>query len=1087
LKVWIIGARRMLVWVGPALVLLLAVVSGFLTWVLTTQQGSRWLLITAARQFDGEVRDVHGSVLQGLRVGHLSLSLPDAAVQARDVQLDVDWWALWERRLHVRTLSAQALALALNVATSPKAPPNRGAETPTPEEMGVFTAWPIPVALDRLALARLDVQINGEALSLGVDGLELAARVTGDGGSVRMRKLALAHALGDVALQADVAWRWDAWAEGFALKTVDLDVRLLDGAHWNNQPLTGALLMQAQPAPVSSSPSTLYDLATAWTLPQLALDVTLGQNRVTLDGAFGLAADRLALDVNIPTLAEFWPQLAGSLRVQGQAGGGVVRHQAELQAVFTPSDRQPSLTTSQSASFVLADEVKRGSSHPEPKTPLNRGGDVLDRRAAGVFSDQAPVQIALAFTGHWEHPGERNAEWRARITQLRVQRADAHVDALEPLTLDGRAQTQGWQWTIGAVPLRLALNGEALLTLDHEQSIVGDGRWETRGGIAQLHLTDVRIEQLRRVMRLNLGLDFGPDFGLTQPLRPVDASRSTVQAGSDVHVSTDWHLRFTDTLEGEWTLRHRVGDLVIPWDPPVPMGLRSFTLQVHAVRTAAGSSQLRGVAAIDTEAMGAITLHAQTQLRGDWQLASPGQTVVEVHSDMADLGWLNVFSTVPVELDGAVTTHLKAQHRSDGRWTTEGRVAGQGIRIVYPDEGVRLLDGTLAARFDDEYFVLEALRFPARLRVEPRERRTREWIRTDPDAQNGSLTVSGSWHLRDQAGGVAVALHRYSLLQRSDRHAMFSGTVRVDAAADASALVITGDLSTDAGWVDLDIVSGVPTLDGDVVVQRAGDAPASSTGAAFAAVSLDLTIDLGSRVYLTGYGLDSALEGQLRLRMQDGRLRADGALQTRGGVVSAYGQQLRLQRGSLTFQGDTTSPVLDVVAVRAGDLAVQAGVRVAGTARRPRIELISTPEVNDVEKLSWLLLGRGPDQAGGDAVLLLSVGSSFFTGGEPFYRQFGLDELSMRAGALGATGSLLPVESVVRSLDAGTSDVERQFIVASKNISQDFTLSVEQALADTGTVGRISYRLARGLNASLSLGRVNGLALVYRWFSRDGD
>jgi len=130
-------------------------------------------------------------------------------------------------------------------------------------------------------------------------------------------------------------------------------------------------------------------------------------------------------------------------------------------------------------------------------------------------------------------------------------------------------------------------------------------------------------------------------------------------------------------------------------------------------------------------------------------------------------------------------------------------------------------------------------------------------------------------------------------------------------------------------------------------------------------------------------------------------------------------------------------------------------------------------------------LGRGPDNAGGDAALLLSVGSSFFTGGEPFYRQFGLDELSVRSGTLGATGSLLPVESVVRSLDAGVSDIERQFVVASKNISQGFTLSVEQALSDTGTVGRISYRLARGLNASLSLGTVNGLALVYRWFSRD--
>jgi translocation and assembly module TamB len=80
---------------------------------------------------------------------------------------------------------------------------------------------------------------------------------------------------------------------------------------------------------------------------------------------------------------------------------------------------------------------------------------------------------------------------------------------------------------------------------------------------------------------------------------------------------------------------------------------------------------------------------------------------------------------------------------------------------------------------------------------------------------------------------------------------------------------------------------------------------------------------------------------------------------------------------------------------------------------------------------------------------------------------------------------VLPSESVVSSMDSGTSDIERRFISASKTLASGFTLSVRQALNDTGTVGRISYRLARGLNAELSVGTINGLALIYRWFSRD--
>ncbi|HWL28267.1 MAG TPA: translocation/assembly module TamB domain-containing protein, partial [Burkholderiaceae bacterium] len=188
-------------------------------------------------------------------------------------------------------------------------------------------------------------------------------------------------------------------------------------------------------------------------------------------------------------------------------------------------------------------------------------------------------------------------------------------------------------------------------------------------------------------------------------------------------------------------------------------------------------------------------------------------------------------------------------------------------------------------------------------------------------------------------------------------------------------------------------------------------------------------------------------------------------------------------RGSITFQGDITSPVLDIEALRTG-LAVEAGVRVAGTAKRPRIDLVSYPAVSEIEKLSWLLLGHGPDDSGGDVALLFSVGTSFLGSGEPFYRKFGINEVSIRSGELGSAGSVLPAESVVSALDSGTSDIERKFILVSKTLSNGITLSIQQALSDTGTVGRASYRLARGLTAELTGGTVNGLALVYRWFSR---
>lgn len=176
--------------------------------------------------------------------------------------------------------------------------------------------------------------------------------------------------------------------------------------------------------------------------------------------------------------------------------------------------------------------------------------------------------------------------------------------------------------------------------------------------------------------------------------------------------------------------------------------------------------------------------------------------------------------------------------------------------------------------------------------------------------------------------------------------------------------------------------------------------------------------------------------------------------------------------------------MLDIEALRTG-LAVEAGVRVAGTARSPRIELVSYPAVSEIEKLSWLLLGHGPNDTGGDMALLFSVGSSFLSDGEPFYRRFGIDEVSMRSGELASVASVLPAESVVSGLDSGTSDIERRFINISKRLGNGVTLGIRQALSETGTVARASYRLARGLTAEASVGTINGLALVYRWFSRE--
>src|SRR5690625_7927882 len=98
-------------------------------------------------------------------------------------------------------------------------------------------------------------------------------------------------------------------------------------------------------------------------------------------------------------------------------------------------------------------------------------------------------------------------------------------------------------------------------------------------------------------------------------------------------------------------------------------------------------------------------------------------------------------------------------------------------------------------------------------------------------------------------------------------------------------------------------------------------------------MSMDIEIDLGPRFYLTGYGVDSGLVGQLRIMMVGDQLTGLGALRTRGGAIEIYGQRLQLRRGTVTFQGDITNTILDLDALRTGD-AVCASVRCESTAQR---------------------------------------------------------------------------------------------------------------------------------------------------------
>ena len=897
-----------------------------------------------------------------------------------------------------------------------------------------------PRGLFPLRTARADLSLpDGSGLTADVDWQSTQAdgfvqdRLTG---KLDVRRLDVERLVGDVIPPAlvsmgatfDVALR-----DQSVLERAGIDLTIDPASRWNRQPLRGHVrgeIISAPPAGAQGAAGA--DPMANLRIDGLDIDLQVANNRLRGQGNLGQSASAITLDLAAPRLAALWPDVPGAATLKGKIGGTVAAHQGELAASYTP-----------------------------------------DRSRPGQLG-LAPAQASLRLNGGWG-PGSGNdatsklVGWRGTIAALKATHAGFGVDLAReiPLSFLPQAAAPQWQWEVGAASIALALPNRQSMVLDHRGSRGGHGRWETAGRIDN---AVINRELVRGIMG---ALD--PEALKRDDRAQTKVNKVSPDIARQIALDASWDLKFANALSGQARIARRSGDLLIPGDPPIPLGLRDLAVDITARPTTGARSRVDARFSAVTARMGNIDGTGQAILNG--LAMDAGQPVrATLNANIADLGWVTLFTGDALEIGGAVKASLEASGIPGKDWKTAGTVRASGLKIVQIDNGIRLFDGTLSARLSDNTVVLESLRFPASLRVLPTEWRTRTWITEEPDAKNGYIEARGQWALLTSTGRVNVNVHRFPILQRSDRFAMVSGVVDIDAALPR--LTITGDIKADAGWVSLEILQSVPTLDDDVRVRRPGDEDRVDVPMQ---ASMNLKYDMGPRFYITGMGLNAGIVGNMQILLNAGRLSGAGQLRTRGGRIEAYGQGLQLRRGTVTFQGALDNPVLDIEALRTNQ-QVQAGVKVGGTAQRPRIDLVSYPDVTDVEKLSWLILGRGPDDSGGEAALLLSAGAALLTGDEPFYRKFGLDDVSVRSGAIGSSGSILPDRTVASSVNRATDDLATQFVVASKRFANGITLSLEQSMSGSGTVGRASYQLGRGLSADLKGGTVTGLSLVYRTF-----
>jgi translocation and assembly module TamB len=222
---------------------------------------------------------------------------------------------------------------------------------------------------------------------------------------------------------------------------------------------------------------------------------------------------------------------------------------------------------------------------------------------------------------------------------------------------------------------------------------------------------------------------------------------------------------------------------------------------------------------------------------------------------------------------------------------------------------------------------------------------------------------------------------------------------------------------------------------------------------------------MGDKLHVRGRGLDAGLRGELRLTSPGGRLAVNGTLRVVDGTYQAYGQKLVIDRGVLTFAGPVENPRLDIEASRP-NLDVRVGVAVTGTALNPRIRLFSEPELSDLDKLSWLVLGRASETTGGaDTALLQQAALALLSGEGPgvsdrLMKSIGLDEVS------------------VRQTQGAAKDT---IVTLGKQISKRWYVGYERGLNSTLGNWQLIYRVAQRITVRAEAGSDNAIDVIWTW------
>ncbi|NSL55868.1 translocation/assembly module TamB domain-containing protein [Uliginosibacterium aquaticum] len=896
----------------------------------------------------------------------------------------------------------------------------------------------LPASLNGRFDSRIATQAQSLDLQLSDKRLQLKARAHRDASSLQLEALELAS--GPARLQA--SGRFEQASGEFSLQG---RMEALDLARFAALPVTrlnahldasGRLGAQARAqASFSLRDSSVAGHALSgegqllFANAQLEigrLQLVAGANQLDIKGRLGQRDDLLELTLTAPHLEQLG--LAGSLRAQARLRGALAAPALELQAsspqlgapgYFQLKALDAELHFSPQPSAPLLLQLSLGQLQIEGQNPLEQLGARIDGSLQQHHASLQAHQGKLALQAEAQGAADLKAtHWQGQLTRL---------------TLDG-----------AALPLQLVRNE----TLSVGTQGVQLGNSEFRLGEARLNL--LQLDWLAGQLHSR---------GSLQGLAPAPL----LKLPGDLRLDGDWDVYYPPLQAGHMRLARSSGDLQLAdgralglttLEASASLSNTRSSLQVQILSNLAGRLQasLSLPSAPDSPPL------LERPLQGQAELALPDLSV------LAALVNKSLRASGRLKGEAALAGSLQTP-----QW--QARLHGEGLGLQWPDTGLWLDKGALDIELLGDQLSVRQLSFDAPHRALPQDARLPLERLT---AQPGRLEARGGLNLTSGKGDLAIAAERVGVMQKPGSWLLLSG--QADARVEDEHLSLSGKLKADAARFEMPPASR-PQLSDDVRVRGKETRKSSAYG-----VRIDLSADLGPAFYFKGAGLNTRLAGELRLRSSDADpLRVNGSVDASGGLFEAYGARLDIRRGLLNFVGPVGNPGLNILALRSTP-SVEAGVEVTGSLQKPKVRLVSEPDLPDQEKLSWMLFGRGPDEGytGTDASLLISAAAGLL-GDTRIAQNLGIDQFEMRTGSLdgSSNGRGSRIASTGGFSNSSTSESNDQILTVGKTLFNRFSIAYEESMLDAGSVVKLSYRLSRALTLVGRTGSDNSLDLHY--------